>query len=176
MTAWLHRGFTLIELLVAMSIAGLLLVMAMPGYTLWVLDNEIRNGAQSVAAGLRAAQAAAISRNLNVQFVLAPGGWTVQMANPPNTVLETASFAEGSRNVLVTGLDAGGAAATTISFNALGQVITGANVVRIDVTVPSVAPSRSLRVIVGETQAGLPFHGVKLCDTKFTLPDPKACP
>ncbi len=111
--------------------------MAMPGYTLWVLDNEIRNGAQSVATGLRAAQAAAISRNLNVQFVLGAGGWTVQMADPPNAVLQTASFLEGSRNATFTGLDAGGVAATTISFNALGQVIAGANLVRVDVTVPT---------------------------------------
>ena len=51
MTAWLHRGFTLIELLVALAIAGILLLLAMPGYTQWVADNEIRTGAQSVAAG-----------------------------------------------------------------------------------------------------------------------------
>jgi hypothetical protein len=99
------------------------------------------------------------------------------MADPPNAVLQTATFAEGSRNAVFTGVDTGGLPATTIMFNALGQVpINAANLVRVDVTVPSVAGSRSLRVIVGQTQAGVPFHGVKLCDPLFASPDPKACP
>jgi Tfp pilus assembly protein FimT len=151
--------------------------MAMPGYTRWIADNEVRNGAQSIAGGLRGAQAAAITRNLNTQFVLGAGGWSVQMADPPNAVLQTGSFAEGSRNAVFVGVDAGGLPATTIVFNALGQVPTNAaNLVQVDVSMPSVAGTRALRVLVGATPSGVPFHGVKLCDPLFAFPDPKGCP
>jgi len=174
----LHRGFTLIELLVTMTIGILLLLMAMPRMVLWVSDDQIRVGAQSVYEGMRTAQAAAISRNFNVQFVMGAGAWTVQMANPPNTVLQTTPFIEGSRDVTFTAAAVGGAAATTVTFNPLGQVIADVNnIAKVDVTLPSVAGTRPLRVIVGNLSAGTTFYGVKLCDPAFAAAnDPKGCP
>jgi len=173
MSSRLRRGFTLVELLVAMAIGLLLLLMAMPGYVRWVADAEILNGAESIANGLREAQADAIARNLNVQFVLAGGGWAVQMADPPNATLTRATFQEGSRNATVVGVDAGGLGATTVAFSALGQVLPNAtNLVQIDVTEPAVAGTRPLRIIVGNGRTG-----VKICDPLFANPaDPKACP
>lgn len=178
MTARFHRAFTLIELLVAMTIAGLLLVLALPGYTLWLADSEIRNGAQSVANGLRTAQAAAISHNLDAQFVLGATGWNVAMVATPLVPLQTASFNEGSQRATFAGIDQGGLAATTIAFNALGQAIFNAtNLVRVDVSMPSVAGTRALRVLVGFLPtSNVPFHGVKLCDPAWAWPDPKGCP
>ena len=180
MTARFHRAFTLIELLVAMTIAGLLLVLALPNYTQWMADSEIRNGAQSVANGLRAAQAAAISHNLDAQFVLGATGWNVAMVATPLVPLQTGSFNEGQRATFV-GIDQGGLAATTIAFNALGQAtLNPTNLVRVDVSLPSVAGTRPLRVLVGFLPtSAVPFHGVKLCDPAWTLidpNDPKACP
>jgi len=173
----LHRGFTLIELLVAMTIGVLLLLMAMPGMVLWMSDNEISVGAQSVAEGPRTAQAAAISRNLNVQFVMSASNWTVQMVDPPNTVLQTAPFIEGSRDVTFTAVDVTRAAATTVSFNPLGQVIANpTNIARVDVTMPAVSGTRPLRVIVGNLSDTTTFYGVKLCDPAFPATDPKGCP
>ena len=173
----IHRGFTLIELLVAMTIGILLLLMVMPQMVLWMSDNQIRTGAQSVYEGMRTAQAAAISRNFNVQFVMGAGAWTVQMADPPNTVLQTAPFIEGSRDVTFTAVDTGGAPATTLTFNPLGQVIANAaNIAKVDVTMPAVASTRPLRVIVGNLSAGKTFYGVKLCDPMFAATDPKGCP
>jgi type IV fimbrial biogenesis protein FimT len=174
MAARLHRGFTLIELLVAATIAVLLLVLAMPSYTLWVADSEIRNGAQSVAGGLRTAQAAAITHNIDAQFVLAANGWSVAMVDTPLVPIQTGSFNEGAKNVTFIGVDATPAAATTIAFNALGQVVPNAgNLVQIDVTMPSMAGTRPLRVLVGNGRTG-----VKLCDPDpaIVFPDPKACP
>ena len=108
MAARLHRGFTLIELMVAMTILILLLVLAVPGYVLWMSDSEIRNATESTASGLRYAQATAISSNRNAQFVLSPTGWNVTMVDAPLVAIQTAAFSEGAKNVTVVGKNAGG--------------------------------------------------------------------
>jgi type IV fimbrial biogenesis protein FimT len=167
-----HRGFTLIELLVAMTIAILLLVLAMPGYTLWVADSQIKNAAESVASGLRYAQATAISRNANAQFVLNGSGWDVMLVDDPTVSIQTGTFLEGSKDVTVVGVDTTPVPATTVAFNALGQVLPNAtNLVQIDVTMPSMATSRPLRVLVGNGRTG-----VKLCNPSAPAADPQGCP
>ena len=172
MAAWLHRGFTLIELLVAMTILILLLVLAMPGYVLWTSDSEIRNATESTASGLRFAQATAISSNRNAQFVLSPTGWDVMMVDAPLVSVQTATFNEGGKNVTVTAVPAG---KTTVAFNALGQVIPDPanNLVQVDLSMPAVAKTTPLRVLVGNGRTG-----VKICDPdpKWVFPDPRACP
>lgn len=168
----LHRGFTLIELMVAVTIAVVLLLMAMPGYLTWVSDSEIRNGAQSVSNGLRTAQSLAVARNANVQFVLNATNWTVATVDAPLVILKTASLNEGSRNSTFVGINAGATAATTVAFDPLGQVVTNAaNLVQVDVTLPGIAGTRPLRVLVGNQRTG-----VKMCDPAWAWPDPKGCP
>ena len=109
MSTALHRGFTLIELLVAVSISVILLLLALPAFTTWVADGEIRNGTESIASGIRFAQGTAISQNRNAQFVLAGGGWNVAMVDTPLVFLQSATFGEGqvqteaSNNVIATG-------------------------------------------------------------------------
>lgn len=177
MSAAAHRGFTLIELLVAAAISVILLLLAMPAFTGWVADSEIRNGTESIATGIRYAQATAISQNRNAQFVLAGGGWNVAMVDAPLVPLQSATFGEGSQHVTFTAIDATANPATTVAFSPLGQVIpNGTNLVRVDVTDPAVAGSRSLRILVGFLPVSGVFNGVKICDPKFAWPDPKGCP
>ena len=176
-----HRGFTLIELLIALAIGGLLLIMAAPLYTVWLADNQIANGAQLVADGLKYAQGEAIKRNTQVQLVLdktpATGGWTVQL-ECDGTGLRNGYFAEGADKVVFAPAPA---ASTTVTFTALGQIATlkcdgTALPVPFDtVDVTSAVPgTRTLRVLVGGTRTG-----IKVCDPAMTLvnaSDPKACP
>ena len=166
------RGFTLIELMVSATIAIILLVMLLPNYVNWTADSEIRNGAQSIANGLRLAQNTAIARNNNAQFVLTPTGWTVAMVAAPLVPVQVGSLDEGSKHATVFAIDALGIAATTIAFDALGQVIPSAtNVVQVDVTAPTLPQTRPLRILVGNGRAG-----IKLCDPGWAWPDPKGCP
>ena len=167
MKAWLHRGFTLIELMVAMTILILLLVLAMPGYVLWMSDSEIRNATESAASGLRFAQATAISSNRNAQFVLNAAGWNVAMVDTPLVSIQTAAFSEGGKNVTIAALPAG---ATTVAFNALGQVIPDpANLTQVNLSMP--ASTRPLTVLVGNGRTG-----VKICDPNLAPTDPAGCP
>ena len=172
MSAALHRGFTLVELMVALAIASILLVLAVPQYSTFMGNSEIRSGAESVTAGLRQAQLAAISENRNSQFTLGATGWNVQMVGPPLTLVQTMSLNEGSKHATFAAVDAAAAAATTLQFNALGQVIPNAtNIVQIDIT-NALPTAKPLRILVGNGRTG-----VKLCDPSIiVISDPKHCP
>jgi type IV fimbrial biogenesis protein FimT len=167
-----HLGFTLVELLVSVTIAVILIVMAMPSYVAWTANAEVRNGAESIASGLRYAQTAAVHRNNNAQFILSATGWTVTMVATPLTILQRGSFSEGARNTTVVAVDSATAPATTVAFNALGQIVPNAtNVQQVDISSP-VPGTRTLRVRIGN-----PGSGIKMCDPfTWAWPDPKGCP
>jgi type IV fimbrial biogenesis protein FimT len=169
------HGFTLIEILVALAIAAILMVLAAPGYAVWIGDSQIRAGAETVAAGLRFAMGEAIKRNEQVEIVLdsttKTGGWVAQLVSDGST-LQSGFFVEGADRVQVTATPAGN---TKVTFNALGQVAaTNADGTdpfdTVDVTV-SVTGSRPLRVLVGGGRTG-----IKICDPAWAAPDPKGCP
>jgi prepilin-type N-terminal cleavage/methylation domain-containing protein len=174
MTIQIHRGFSLIELMVALAIAATLLLFAMPAYTLWLADSQIRNGAQLVADGLRWSQAEAIKRNEPVQTVIdmttQTGGWSAQRASDA-LVLQVGTFNDADR-VIFTPTPLG---AATVTFDGLGRV-PAANadasdpVTSVDIT-SALAGTHALRVVVGGS-----VTGVKICDPAFVSPDPKACP
>ena len=89
-------GFSMIELMIGLAIAGLLLVLAMPSYSVWIADGQIRNAAESIASGMRYAQSQAVSRNSAVAFVLTPAtGWDARLEIDAS-ILQSGVFAEGS--------------------------------------------------------------------------------
>jgi type IV fimbrial biogenesis protein FimT len=171
------RGFTLIELMIGLAIAALLLVLAMPGYSLWIADNQIRNAAESIAGGLRYAQGEAIKQNSQVEFVLDPttgkGGWLVRLVSDGST-LQSGVFAEGADRTTLTPLPA---ATTTVTFTGLGSIAAinadaSGPLTQVQVTSASgVAGARDLNVLVGGNRTG-----VKICDPKWPATDPKGCP
>jgi type IV fimbrial biogenesis protein FimT len=181
------RGFTLIELMVALSIAALLLVLAAPSYVRWLAETEVQNGASTLLNGLQVAQAEAIRRNVNVQFVLDPntatGGWSAQIASDgtaiPNAYGEFRGAAE--RMIFTTTP----ASQTTVTFTPLGQIQEDldnpqtARIQRITVTSSSTAQSRQVVVGLDETGTRRSSAKMQICDPNFTTfsgPDPKVCP
>jgi type IV fimbrial biogenesis protein FimT len=187
MIARAHRGFTLIELMVALSIAVMLLVLAAPGYVRWLAETEVQNGASTLLNGLQVAQAEAIKRNVNVQFVLDPttatGGWSAQLASDgtpiPNAYGE---FRGGAERMVFTVAPAG---QTTVTFTPLGQIqedLDNPQTGRIQrITVSSPKTPQARQVVVGLDEAGTRRSSAKMqvCDPNFTTfagPDPKVCP
>jgi len=63
-------GLTLIELMVAITIFGLLLVMAAPGLSDWLANLRLRNTAEALGAALQGARSEAVARNSRVRFQL----------------------------------------------------------------------------------------------------------
>lgn len=64
------RGFSLIELLVVVAIAGVLLSLAVPSFSMWIENTKIRNQADSIVNGLSLARSEALKRNRPVRFQL----------------------------------------------------------------------------------------------------------
>ena len=181
MTRALHRGFTLIELMVALAIAGFLLVMAAPLYSQWVADNQIANGAQLIAEGLRLAQSEAIKRDQQIEFVLDPttksGGWAIQPVGGP--ALQSGYFREGADRVQFAVSPAG---LTTVTYTGIGTIQQpnadgSLPLEQVDVT-STLAGTRSLRVLVGGSTApnSAGRTGIKICDPAIAAGDPQACP
>lgn len=159
-------GFSLIELLIGIAIMAILVGLALPSFQSWLKNTQIRNAAESITNGLQRARAEAVARNSNVTFVLgADSSWTATAAD--GTVVDTRLATEGSKNVTLTAFAADLAtAATTITYNNLGQVVpNAASLARVNVT--AVGGSQNLRVEIG---AG---GSARMCDPHAT--GPRAC-
>ena len=159
-----HRGFSLIELMIGLALAVILILLAAPNYAIWTADAQIRNGVESIAAGLRFAHAEAIKRNAAVEFILDPttatGGWQVNVVVGVG-VVQTASFAEAATRVDYTVTPAG---ATTVTFTGMGAIAANADasatLTEIAAThAGTVADTRPLTVLVGGGRSG-----IKICD------------
>jgi type IV fimbrial biogenesis protein FimT len=178
MTSKRDRGFSLIELLVAISIAVILIMLSLPNLSAFLTNTNIRTAAESVADGLRRTQVEAVRRNADVQFVLTPTtGWEIHDVD--DNKLDGVPLADGSPRAKVTAVDAGGSAATRVTYSGLGRVLPtnsdtgggGSNpIATIDVTSVSGADHHDLRIQVN----GL--GGLKMCDPALPSTDPKGCP
>lgn len=191
------RGFSLIEMMVALVIVTLFITMAVPAFSQFLQNTQIRNAAETTLAGINLARAEAIRRNATVRFQLVSdltGGcslnsgalnWVVSLADPAGAcdaepsdtvapqIVQKKSRLEGSQNALVSTV--GGAA---IVFNGLGRA-SGSGVTRLNFSNASGTcehldavngTMRCLSIIVstgGQT---------KLCDPKVTdITDPRHC-
>lgn len=70
MNTRVSSGFSLIELMTAIVIMSILVMLALPSYSRWISNTQVRNMAESVQNGLRAAQREAAARNGSVTFLL----------------------------------------------------------------------------------------------------------
>lgn len=145
----LQTGFSLVELIFAIVMLAVLLAIAMPSFTIWLHNIQIRNAAESILNGIQRSRAEAVTLNSNVEFVLnADSSWTVTRVGIPIPPIESRPASEGSASVTRTVLPAG---ATTITFNNLGLVIANADasptLTQVDVAAPE--GNRNLRVTIG---------------------------
>lgn len=183
-------GFSLTELMVALAIGAMLVTLAVPSYTLWVADAQIRAAAESVGSGLRLAQGEAVKRNSQVEFVIDPttgtGGWRARLVADGSTI-EQAYFAEGAARTAFTTLSVGGGpGATTVTFTGLGGIAAAnadASPVLAEIRIATstgISGTRNLNVLVGGGASGVAGQatrtGIKICDPKWPATDPKGCP
>jgi type IV fimbrial biogenesis protein FimT len=174
-----QSGMSLVEIMIAIAIIGILLAAAMPSYTTWIQNTQIRTASEAILNGLQTAKNEAIRRNAAMQVklpALPATGWCVNPKSDPDRdpCVQMRPAAEGSPNATVA-ITPGGA--DTVTFNALGRVETNADaspsMMQIDVdnpVIPVVADRRSLRIII-------PVGGaIRMCDPKVAGTDPRSCP
>jgi len=196
-----QRGMSIIELMIGLAIVALVLMVAVPSFTIFLQNTQIRNAAESTLAGLNLARTEAVRRNQPVRFQfvsdLTAGcalvsnslAWVVSLADPsgacevapsetvaPQTI-QKRSATEGARNAVV--LATGG---TTSTFNGIGM-LTGASITQIDFS-NSTGVCEHVDVVNGTMRClriQVSTGGqARMCDPKVVAPvlpdvDPRAC-
>ena len=167
------RGFSLIELLIGIVIVAILASLAMPSFTAWLQNSQIRNAAAAIQNGLQRARAEAVSRNATVEFVLGSGtSWAINVVGGTANPIDSRPSEEGSKNVIKTVTPTG---ATTVTFNNLGGISanadTSATLTQVDLGSSVLAPAdtRNLRVTIGSG------GNTKMCDPHASATSPAAC-
>lgn len=195
------RGITIIELMIGLAIVALVLFVAVPAFTIFLQNQQIKNAAQTVMTGLSSARAEAIRRNQAVRFQFVSNltagcalsttslAWVVSLANPAGNceaepgdmgtaaqIIEKRSATEGTRNVAIA--TTGG---STVTFTGLGR-IAGGGITQVDFSnvtgtcehVSVTGKMRCMRVQIA------PGGEARMCDPKVAVPvppaiDPRAC-
>jgi type IV fimbrial biogenesis protein FimT len=193
-----QAGVTLLELMIALALMAMLMFFAVPSFSLWIQNTQIRGAGEAVLNGLQLARAEAVRRNTLVRFQLTstldaacalsaaatngPANWVISLADPTascNTtpsdinapqIIQVRSSREGSTNAVVN------AGQNPVVFNALGRVtpIPAANIT-IGVSNPGGGvcapggPMQCLNVVV--TSAGM----VRMCNPNLAATDPQGC-
>ena len=142
-----QSGTSVVELMIGLVIIGIGLAWAIPNYTVWMQNSQIRNRAESIVQGLQQARSEAIKRNAFVEFVLTNqnpvsanedvatlgniGGNNLVVRAIVNNLIDPTDYAfvtgnssaAGSQNATITAQDNALAAnLTTVTFNSLGRV------------------------------------------------------
>ncbi|MBX3621863.1 MAG: GspH/FimT family pseudopilin [Rhizobacter sp.] len=192
------RGVTLIELIVTLALFGVLFGLAIPAFTTWIRNNQIRSVADSLQNGLRLAQNESLRRNRVVVFFLTNAqpsltatavtngrNWVVRYVPQaidapvaPEPFVQGGALSETSSSVQVTS----SAGITAVCFNASGRLIladaasTGiagvqcvAGPATFDITQPVGVELRPLRVNV---ELG---GRVRMCDPGRPATSPDGC-
>lgn len=168
-----NPGFTLIELMIAIAIFAILVLLAMPMYSTFIANTQIRTATESILSGIRLAQTEAVKRNGQVEFVLDEAvGWKVNLIED-NSELQKGEFKDGAPKTTVQPLGK----ARRVTFNGLGRIMNpnpgdgSAAVAQVDVTTSmSISDPRKLRVVIGSA------YGIKACDVALPATDPAGCP
>jgi type IV fimbrial biogenesis protein FimT len=165
-----QRGITIIEQVIGLAVTGVLLSLGMPSYSDYLQSRHIRTQAEAIADGLQLARLEAVRRNEPVDLRVAGGDWTVAVVATNEAVQARSNGESANARVLV-----GGAAANvTITFNALGRIVSGNAQTIFDVNHATLAcsPAGAARCLqVRMTTGGL----VRMCDPLLAAGNPQAC-
>ena len=180
------RGFTIIEMVASIAVLALLLFVAVPSFSTFLRNQQIRVAGDAILNGLQVARAEAMRRNVSVQVAVnVPAtGWTVS-ESASGAPIQSRTHEEGSPNAIVATTPGG---ATTITFTPLGGVTSNADgslpVNQFDIrfnnpggvvcqTTINAAGQRCLRILVSGGGS------TRMCDPAVPVtapPSPRACP
>jgi len=165
-------------MMVTIAIVGILLVLALPGYSQWIANTRVRTTTEAIQNGLMLAKAEAIRRNTKVQFALTANdpvaanvnsitssvsgkSWIARVYQSGGTYatadfIEGRSSAEGSLNTTVT------ADQPTFVFTGIGG-LSPIPAATLNINVTGTGASRPLRITIS------PGGGIRMCDPGLSI-------
>lgn len=164
-------GFTLTEMLITLALMAIVLALAVPNFSTWLMNHQIRNAADTAMASLQLARAEAIRTNTSVQLSFDSTTkkiWQITRVDT-SAVLQQKNFAEDAPKVTITPTPS---TVTTVTFNGLGRISDATPLTQLDFDVASIsaADSKDMRITL---QTG---GALKLCDPNVTSStDPRKC-
>ena len=134
------RGFTLIELLTTFVVLGILVSLALPSFSIWIGNAQIRTVADSLQNGIRLAQAEAVRRNrqvvlsftnatpgLNAAAVAGGKSWSLQTVQQfsagDSEFIQGGAFTDIASSVTIASV---GTPLTALCFNSSGRMVVNA--------------------------------------------------
>jgi type IV fimbrial biogenesis protein FimT len=190
----LSRGFTLIELAITLALLGILLVLGMPNFAVWLQNSQVRVAAESIRDGLQLARAEAVRRNVPVRFQLTNNGsgsglsnWAVDASNDGGATfavpIQSRFSAEGSANARVglstvaqpnpaytTAIGAGVGMPASVVFTSFGRVVAG-GITRVDATSATLAAADTRRLVIVISPGGQ----IRMCDPQLPTSNAQGC-
>jgi type IV fimbrial biogenesis protein FimT len=199
LTSARERGFSLIELLVAVSVIAILMAVAVPNFTTWIRNAQVRTLADVLQSSIRLAQTEAQRRNQSVVLFRTADascsetatanatGMHWQLRSVPNPLMTDATDAAANIQCGSFG-EAGSQAAfseavTALCFSSDGRQTTRVNPAGIGVnctagaarytvaTAQTPAPPDSRRLRIDVSLAG----SVRMCDPDKVSTAPDGC-
>lgn len=70
-----HRGFTLIELMITITVLGIIVALALPGFKSILDGRKLVGAADNLYAALQYARSESIKQNTDIQFQINTGVW-----------------------------------------------------------------------------------------------------
>lgn len=191
----------MVEMAVTLAVLGILLASAMPSLGDWMVNARIRNTAESIHEGLQKARAEAVRRNQSVTFWMVTtadpkvlsddcttsatgGSWVISLADPTNKcsvapdpttapqIVAARAVGNGGDGVSVSAKQSDGTGATSVTFNAFGQIANAAPIRQITVNDGDAnGTRRKYKIMISTGGRSL------VCDEAVTTPgDTRTCP
>ena len=118
-----HResGFTLIEVMIVCAIIGIASALAIPSYTQWKADHDLREAVSEFSSDLNLARVVAMNRNRQATVTIQLTGGLI---NVSGIAAGAPIFSAQNLNQSVTGLPGG---TTNVAFSSMGLSKAAAN-------------------------------------------------
>ncbi len=172
-----QSGVTLIEMMIAIALIALLMLVALPNFSVWLANLRVRTVAESITSGLQLARIEATKRNASVRFHLdsaTGGGWTVLVVDG-GAVIESKAGSQGGTATVTLAPNSD----ESVGFSSLGQRIkptAASGDMTVSITNPGSGDCQNAGGAVRCLNIQVPAGGqVRMCDPSRPDTDPQAC-